>query len=96
MRIAQLARCEIDGDGVDGEVAAAEGRERREVVDVIPLHDAPGDQVAAAELDDLASQALRDGERVVAFDVDVVRLAAEKEIADRAADGDARASGKVL
>ena len=93
--VAQLARGQIDGDRVDGEVAPAERRQRGEIVDGVAVDDAPRDQVAATELDDFAPQALRHAEGIVAFDVDIVRLAAEQEVADGAADAEAGAGREV-
>src|SRR2546430_8898564 len=48
----------------------------------------------AAKLDDFAAEALGDGERIVAFDIDVVGRAAEKNVANGAANRQPCAGGE--
>ena len=91
---------EIDGHGVDGEIAAGEigvdaaVEQRGEIVDVRAVDDAiRAEMFFASEADDLAAQRAGAGERIETGHVDVGGSGAEDQIADGAAD-DVRVRGR--
>ncbi len=93
MRIEKRPGAEVDGHGVDGEIAAgqigvdAAIEKGGEVVDVRPFHDAVGaEMLFAPEADDLAAERARAGQRIETGHVDIGRRGAEDQIADGATD----------